>query len=150
MPREVNATFGKPVIEIPEYWVWRRMRRRCYEPGHKSYPDYGGRGIKVCPEWRHDFEEFYLYVGKMPTPEHSLDRIDNNGNYEPGNVRWATATEQRRNRRNANMVTFNGETKCMAAWAESLGVHRATLEGRLKRYPVNVAFDISKIRKRIA
>jgi hypothetical protein len=80
------------------YDRWVSMRQRCFDPNHKSYPDYGGRGVGVCPEWHADFMAFYRHVGDAP-PGLSIDRIDVDGNYEPGNWRWATASEQVRNRR---------------------------------------------------
>lgn len=83
----------------PEYKCWQQIKARCLNPNHKAYPDYGGRGITICDAWKDDFELFWGQVGPRPTPKHSLDRIDNNKGYEPGNVRWATKTEQNRNRR---------------------------------------------------
>lgn len=75
------------------------MIQRCENPRNKRYALYGGRGIRVCDEWRHDFGAFSAYVGQRPTPSHSIDRIDNDADYAPGNVRWATASQQMRNRR---------------------------------------------------
>jgi len=81
-----------------EYLAWVNLRNRCSNPRVHNYHRYGGRGITVCPEWLHSFENFFAAVGKKPTPKHSIDRINNDGNYEPGNVRWATKSEQAYNR----------------------------------------------------
>ena len=85
--------------ETPEYKAWLSMKKRCNYIKAINYPDYGGRGIKVCAEWQSSFTSFLNDVGRKPSKEYSLDRINVNGNYEPGNVRWATAKEQARNRR---------------------------------------------------
>lgn len=85
-------------VETKVYIAWINMRRRCYDPKNASYERYGGRGITVCERWM-TFENFYADIGDPPTPDHSIDRIDNNGNYEPGNCKWSTATEQQLNRR---------------------------------------------------
>lgn len=85
----------------PTYRSWMRMRERCCRPGDKRYKDYGGRGIIVCDRWRNSFENFFADMGERPSSKHSIDRIDVNGNYEPGNCRWSTTVEQRHNRRDS-------------------------------------------------
>ena len=83
----------------PEYQAWRGMKTRCLNPRCRKYPDYGGRGIRVCPEWLDSFEAFLEHIGPRPGQGWSVDRIDVDGHYEPGNVRWATAKQQAQNRR---------------------------------------------------
>ena len=83
----------------PEYKAWQSMKNRCYCPNQTAYPNYGGRGISVCDVWRSNFNQFYKDMGLRPSAEHSLDRINVNGNYEPINCRWATHEEQVNNRR---------------------------------------------------
>ncbi len=83
----------------PEYGIWKMMQMRCYDETHISYPEYGGRGIRVCIRWLSSFEHFVEDMGPRPTPFHSIDRKDPNGNYKPSNCRWATATEQAANKR---------------------------------------------------
>jgi hypothetical protein len=106
----------------PEYFRWLNMKARCNNPNNPAYANYGGRGISVCARWDKSFDAFMSDVGERPTPEHSLDRIDNDGNYEPNNVRWATSQEQANNRRNNMKVEFNGETKTIAEWARVAGI----------------------------
>lgn len=123
----------------PEYAAWEHIVQRCTNPKCKAWKNYGARGITICGEWRNSFEAFFARVGVRPSPKHSIDRYpDNDGNYEPGNVRWATIQEQSRNRRSNRLITFNGETKCLKDWARSFGVSYQSLQRRLRK---NVPFD---------
>lgn len=117
----------------PEYEAWKHMLRRCLSPADSRYADYGGRGISVCLEWVASYEAFYAHVGQRPSATHSLDRIDVNGNYEPGNVRWATRAEQLRNTRSNRHITAFGTTKTLAEWADITGVRRSTIAWRIDR-----------------
>lgn len=87
----------------PEYMSWSRMKQRCYNPNHSNYHNYGGRGIRVCKRWRESFSAFYEDMGPKPAPDYQIDRINNDGNYEPGNCRWITPTENLRNTRRTNL-----------------------------------------------
>jgi len=117
----------------PTFYVWQHLKDRCLNPNNEAYPNYGGRGIRVHPDWVSSFEAFYAYVGPRPGPDWSIDRFPNNdGNYEPGNVRWATKKEQSRNRRTAVLLTFNAKTQCISAWAEELGSTRLRIWQRLR------------------
>ncbi len=93
----------KPKISTlhEEYPIWAAIKDRCLNPNNQSYKYYGGRGIKIFIDWENSFESFFNYIGKRPSPKHSIDRIDVNGNYEPGNVRWATIKQQANNKRNS-------------------------------------------------
>lgn len=110
--------FARRPNRIPEYGVWIGMKKRCSNPNQKAYPAYGGRGIKVCDIWRNDFQAFFDDMGPRPSKDHSLDRVDNDGNYEPSNCRWATRKQQMRNTSRNHMITYKGETRTMIEWAE--------------------------------
>lgn len=126
---EGNRTHGQSDTRL--YKTWRSMVRRATEPTYPDYPQYGGRGISVCDEWRESFEAFARDMGPTYSEGLTLDRINNNGNYEPGNCRWATATEQARNKRSNRLLTFNGKTMPMSAWAEHTGIRRNAIQSRL-------------------
>lgn len=115
----------------PVYAVWDSMLQRCENPNNKYYKDYGGRGIKVCDEW-HDVRAFIDWALTNGWQRGlTLDRIDNDGNYEPGNCHWVTRKEQARNRRSNQLITFNDKTQTMAEWAEEINILYHTLKHRI-------------------
>ena len=129
-------THGKS--HTPIYSVWQNMLARCYSPTHKSHANYGGRGIGVCDRWRYSFVNFYTDVGDPPKG-HTLDRINNNADYEPNNCRWATPKEQSRNSRKVRLITYAGETMNLTEWAARIGVSHATIIRRIKKgWPLEI------------
>lgn len=119
--------------QSPEYRCWVHIRDRCFNHKDRKYNLYGGRGITVCQEWRDSFEAFYAYVGPRPSPEHSIDRFPNrDGNYEPGNVRWATITEQNENTSRNRFVTISGRTQCFKAWCRENGISYDLARDRIR------------------
>jgi hypothetical protein len=116
-----------------EYQAWGHMKARCESPGATGYEYYGGRGIRVCERWRESFEAFLADMGPKPSPKHSIDRFpDQNGNYEPGNCRWATQSEQARNTSRNRFVAYGGESLTLAEWGERLGTNGTVIGIRLR------------------
>lgn len=114
------------------YDIWSNMKQRCYNTRCREYKYYGARGIQVCDEWRNDFMSFYSWAMDNGYKEGlSIDRIDSDANYEPGNCHWADRTTQNRNRRNCIVITYNGETHCLSEWCEILGLNYHTIKQRL-------------------
>lgn len=113
------------------YNVWAGMIQRCTNTKKPNYSRYGGRNIAVCERWLHSFENFYADMGDPPTPQHSIDRIDNDGNYEPGNCRWATQKMQCRNRHGNKILSHDGRDLCVADWVDIIGINKNTLFQRL-------------------
>lgn len=110
---------------------WRSAMQRCSRPSDVAYHNYGGRGIRVCERW-HDFTAFLADMGERPSAKHSLDRIDNDKGYEPGNCRWATTTEQANNRRTNRLITIDGVTRTVSDWTEKVGLPRGVVKDRLR------------------
>lgn len=133
--RAQNTTHGLDASALcasSEYRSWRQMHRRCSDTARRDFRHYGGRGISVCSQWT-DFEVFMKDMGAKPTPEHSLDRINVNGNYEPTNCRWATQTEQVRNTRASRIIEHDGISLCIAEWTDRLGFPKGLIGNRLYR-----------------
>jgi len=126
-----RTTHGK--TGTSEYKAWDGMKQRCFNPNDKSYPNYGGRGIRVCARWLgpNGFVHFLADVGPRPSSRHSIDRINNDGNYAPGNCRWATPIEQQSNRRNNVHVRVGDVTRTAAAWGRRLGAERHRVLARI-------------------
>lgn len=121
---------AKGIRPTREYIAWRRIIDACENPQSFGYKDYGARGIQISSLWREDFMKFFNDMGPRPTPQHSVDRIDNSGNYCKENCRWATTSEQARNRRSNLMITHNGATKCAADWAQETGISPSIISRR--------------------
>lgn len=114
--------------------IWRSMIGRCYCKTQPAYNAYGGRGIKICDSWLHDYVCFRNWaIANGYSNMLTLDRIDNNGDYSPNNCRFATRKEQARNRRSSKFITFRGRTQTQAAWAEELGMKQETISYRTRK-----------------
>lgn len=128
---ETRTTNGR-MTRTKEYMAWEGMRARCLNTREHNYHAYGGRGITICARWLMGFENFLEDMGRAPSTQHSLDRINVDGSYEPSNCRWATKQQQYWNRRNQLMITHDGQTRCLAEWATILGKNYYTLWTRIK------------------
>lgn len=116
------------------YGIWSNMKTRCFCTTYKLYAYYGARGITVCEEWRNNFKAFYDWsISHGYADNLTIDRIDNNGNYEPNNCRWVDMATQCRNKSSNHFLTYNGKTQTLKDWAGEIGIYRQTLERRLKR-----------------
>lgn len=121
-----------------EYSIWRGIIARCTLPATHGYKHYGGRGIRIHDDWLgypEGFNRFVHHIGQRPSSAHTVDRINVNGNYEPGNVRWATSTEQARNRRSNKFFVHNGKRICHTDLAQELGITPQSLQKRMRRWP---------------
>jgi len=119
--------------ECKEYRAWRNIKTRCTLPSAYAYRWYGARGIKICDKWNKDFLAFLKDVGPAPAPEYTIDRIDSNGHYEPGNCRWILADEQKRNQTSNVILEYKGESHLQAEWARILNCTYTGIYSHLKR-----------------
>ena len=121
------------VNDMPEYWVWIGMRRRCTSSLPKSKAYYLERGITVCDRWQKSFQNFVNDMGLRPSSSHSLDRIDGDKGYSPENCRWATIKQQARNKASNRRISIDGRTMCVSDWADESGINLRTIIHRLNR-----------------
>ena len=127
---KVTHGLGKP----PTYSHWVNMKTRCFNKNSKKYPRYGGRGITICQEWL-DFKNFHEWAMSHGfKPGLSIERIDNNGNYEPSNCCWITMAEQAKNKYTNHYITYNGVTDTIKGWTKRLGLKKNTLYARINDY----------------
>lgn len=120
-------------VHTREYNIWLKMKARCLNPSDAKYPIYGGRGVAIHPEWVSDFTAFLRDVGPSPSRQHSIDRIDVNGDYRPGNCRWSTAKEQSRNKRSHRLVSVDGRLMPLSQACELTGINYRSALYRLNR-----------------
>ena len=141
---QIDRTRTHGMSTSDEYRIWRHIRTRCGNKNNPVYHHYGGRGIIVCERWLESFENFYRDMGKRPTVNHTIERINNNGNYEPGNCKWATMKEQCNNtRRNVIMEAF-GEKKTFAQWCELYNQKYCTVKNRMVRSGLSLEQALTK------
>ena len=116
------------------YRIWANMKTRCYNANDPHYERYGARGISICDEWRNNFKSFYDWAMSNGYEDNlTIDRVNNDGNYEPSNCRWATVKEQNQNKRTVKFLTYNGETKTIPEWTKDLNLGKETIRERIKK-----------------
>lgn len=121
------------VIRNSIYSTYHAMKQRCYNKKNPAYKYYGGRGISVCKRWLFSYEKFCLDMGKKPSPKHTLERINVNGNYCPKNCKWVLHEDQQRNTTKNIRISIGGETKCLSEWARHFGINRHCVQSRLRK-----------------
>jgi len=129
---EAAKTHGEGANKTKEYRIWTHIKTRCFNNKSPKFISYGGRGITMCDRWRYSYVNFLEDMGRCPANKDSIDRIDNNGNYEPKNCRWADLYEQGCNMRSNVVIEYNGESKIIAEWARITGISESVLQYRVK------------------
>jgi len=143
---KINELHG--MSSWPEHKVWRNMKGRCYNRNDQAFADYGGRGIEVCESWRNSFTNFITDMGRRPSSDYSIDRIDNDKNYEKGNCKWSTHSQQAGNRRKKRILTFDGKSLTLAQLARIAGIKYNKLLQRLnENWPSKPAAIVPKVYK---
>lgn len=130
-PLRMTHGYTSNGITPKEYKIWIGIKTRTMCQTHRSYQYYGARGIKICDRWINSFENFYSDMGPMPTPKHTIERIDNDGHYEPLNCIWATQNQQSNNKRSSRLITYQGKTQNVQRWSEELNIPRYIIFNRL-------------------
>lgn len=130
--------------KYPEYKIWCGINKRCYNKNCLKYRIYGAKGIIVCERWKHNFPNFYADMGPRPSPNHSIDRIDNNGNYEPSNCRWTDNATQQNNKATNVKITIKGKTKTLKQWSEHAGLTYMAVFLRYKRLGWTIERSLSE------
>lgn len=144
--KDANETHGRS--RTTEWSAWKGMKARCYNKNGKRYHDYGGRGIRVCPQWLAPgtgFQKFLADMGKRPSPRHQVDRKDNDGPYSPENCHWATPPQQQRNRRNSKNYTYQGKTQCIVDWAREAGFTVPGMLVRVRKWGIEKAITTPRM-----
>jgi hypothetical protein len=140
-----NITHG--MSRSSEFKIWTGIHQRCTNPNSEFYKYYGGRGISRCARWE-SFEAFYADMGPRPSPKHTIDRIDNDGNYEPGNCRWATKAVQASNTRKNVYFTINGERAHLSEWARRYNIDPDLVSQRIIRDGMDPEKALTKPKRR--
>ncbi len=128
-----NINSNIPKSRTPTYKVYKAMKKRCRNVNTADYVNYGGRGIRVCDRWLNSFDNFLEDMGERPSPLHTINRIDNDGNYCPENCEWQTRKQQNNNTRKNHMLTYQGKTQSLAMWCDELHLRYHKIKKRLYR-----------------
>jgi len=128
-----HGEYAGDSLPSPELAAWRAMIARCSNPKNRVWHNYGGRGIRVCDRWSGSFKNFLSDMGRRPSDRHSIDRVNNDGNYEPSNCRWALAVEQSNNRRGIKRIVVGDVALSAPEWSRITGIHKDTIHGRIER-----------------